>query len=341
MDMNIRTTDFSIHDIMLRFNTDSGLISSSISEFLECFQAEEILGSTDITVSLFDLPRGIAPGFSVPEDSKLLYEPSETDMFDISILGISHLNLYVDEDGSTYYADFGDLGGLQYSPKQGTATGHIHTIESDDSSTISRFVFSFAMDKLLEARGCFAIHCSAVEKNGKGIIFPGFSGAGKTTACIALIRRGYGFLGDDRPFLQYSKNGNLELLSFPEYIDVTDETVYLFPELKEKNCLVENRHLRKKSFNAEDRYPGSIRMSCTPKAIIYPEISKSKKSYLEKLSKSDTLKSLLPHSLLVFDKDIAKKHFDILFDLVKSTDCYKLKFGANIHELPELMESIF
>ena len=316
------------------------MISSAVSNLLEYFKTAKALNSVDITVSLLDRMKGIAPDFSVPKDSKLLYAPSETDMFDMSMFGIPHLNLYANKDGSTYHIDAGDLGCLKYHPKMGTADGYVHSAASSDSSTISRFIFAFAMDQLLEARGCFRIHCSAVEKNGKGVIMPGFSGAGKTTACIALIRRGFGFLGDDRPFLRYGKNGGLELLSFPEYIDVTDETIRLFPELKENDLLVENRHLRKKSFNAEDCYPGSTQTSCTPKVVLYPEISKGKESYLEKLSKSDALKSLMPHSLLVFDKDVAKRHFDILFDLVKSIDCYKLKFGADIHKLPALVESI-
>jgi len=340
MDKDIKTLYFSIHDMNLRLITGNGLIASSISEYLGYFKTKEISGLTDLNISLSDIEEDVSIQLSIPPDSGLLYAPSDTDMFDMSMFGFSHFDLYADKDGSTYYVDLGDLGIVSYNPNKGTANGYIQILESIHSNVASRTLLMFVLDKLLEARGCFRIHCSAVEKDGKGILFPGFSGAGKTTACIALIRQGYGFLGDDRPFLRYGRNGGMEILSFPDYIDVTNETIDLFPELKEEDLLKENRHLRKKSFYADDLYPGSIKTSCAPRAILYPEISGGKESYLEELSKSETLKSLLPHSMLVFDKDIAKRHFDILFDLVKAADCYKLKFGSNIDNLPDLIESI-
>jgi len=77
-----------------------------------------------------------------------------------------------------------------------------------------------------------------------------------------------------------------------------------------------------------------------PKAILYIEISGAQQSRLEKFSKSDALKSFLPHSLLVLDKEIARRHFDILSDLVVSCNCYRLKLGSDIHDLPALIGSI-
>jgi hypothetical protein len=167
-----------------------------------------------------------------------------------------------------------------------------------------------------------------------GSDIPGFSGAGKTTSCVALIRRGFGFLGDDRPILRYDKTGGLELLSFPEPIDVTDYTIQLFPELKNYTLLMDNRNLRKKSFNAEALYPGSTRTSCVPRIILFPEISANGKSSLEIFPKSEALKNFLPHSLLAFDKEIARKHFDIIFDLIQTTDCYKAKLAQICNIFP-------
>jgi len=179
-----------------------------------------------------------------------------------------------------------------------------------------------------------------VESDDKGIIIPGFSGAGKTTSCIALIRGGFGFLGDDRPILRYSRNRDLELLSFPERVNVTNKTINFFPELTISKRIEHNSSLVKKSFFVEDIYPGSTRDLCIPKAILYPEISTARSSCLENLSKSDALSLFLPHSMLVYDKVTAKKHFDIISDLIESVHTYKLRLGPDIHNLPKLVGSI-
>jgi hypothetical protein len=212
--------------------------------------------------------------------------------------------------------------------------------ESIPPRVLSVTLFMFLLDRLLQARGLFATHCSAVEKEGKGLIFPGFSGSGKTTACIALIRAGFGFLGDDRPFLRYDGGGNLELLAFPERIDVTDETLNFFPELREGGFLEAHRNQTKKSFRADTAYPGCVRDACVPRIILYPEIAEGRESRLEDLPRSEALKSLLPHGLLVFDKRASRKHFELLCDLVESTDCYRLRFGADVAALPRLVASV-
>ena len=252
---------------------------------------------------------------------------------------MKHYDIYVNSNNSVYYMDLGDPGFLSYRPEEGTANGYIRDPESIHPNTISSFIFMFILNQLLKAKDYFPIHCSAVEKEGKGILLPGFSGSGKTTSCIAFIRRGYGFLGDDRQILCYRKNGGVKLLSFPEPINVTNKTINFFSELVENKLLHYNNDSGKQRFPVEELYPGSVRDVCIPQLILYPEISADAKSSLYKLPKSEALSLFLPHSLLVLDKKVAGRHFNIIGDLIHSTDCYHLKLGSNIHDLPELVES--
>ena len=339
---NHLTAHYLIHGIPLKFISNNLHVFSAVNKLLECFLCEKTLGtpSEGLTITFFDNHDDTAHQGIIPSGLKLLYSSSEEDLFDIKEFGIDKMSLYVNEDDFTYYAGFGTIGLFSYSMKKGVAEGYLKEPEAINPNLISSFVFIFLLAELLKGKGYFLAHCSGVEKNGQGIIFPGFSGAGKTTSCVALIRRGYGFLGDDRPILRYNKSGGLELLSFPEPIDVTDYTIQLFPELKNYRLFLDNRNLRKQSFIAEELYPGSTRDSCVPKLILFPEISAAKKSSLEVFPKSEALKTFLPHSLLAFDKEIARQHFDIIFDLIQSTDCYKVKLGADIQSLPDLVESI-
>lgn len=332
------TANYSIHGKTLQFNTNNKFIYSSIHASLEYFLTEEQSTRPDITFSLFDNRDDAISHNRVPLDSKLLYTPSKNDRFDTRLTKLKKFDLYVDNKNSTYYLNLGSWGFLSYSSDDSTAYGHIKNPELVGTNVISDYIFKFVLNELLKSIGYFPVHCSVLEKNDKGIILPGFSGAGKTTSCIALIRRGYGFLGDDRPIMRYGGNKNVEILSFPENINVTNKTINLFPELVENKLL--RKGLIKKNFNVEDIYPGSIKELCIPKVLLYPEISAVRNSYLEKLSKGEALSLFLPHSMLVFDKETAKSHFDIISDLIKSVDTYKFKLGHDIHDLPELVGSI-
>ena len=339
---NHLTAHYLIHGIPLTLTSNNVHIFSAVNKLLEYFLSKKtsLTPSDGLFITFFDNHHDTTHQGMLPSGLKSLYSSSEEDLFDIKEFGIDKMSLYVNEDDFTYYVAFGTIGLFSYNIKKGAAEGYLKEPEEINPNLISSFIFIFLLAELLKGKGLFLAHCSGVEKNGKGVIFPGFSGAGKTTSCIALIRQGFGFLGDDRPILRYSKSGGLELLSFPEPVDVTDYTIQLFPELKNYRFFLDNRNLRKQSFIAEELYPGSTRDSCVPKLILFPEISANKKTSLELFPKSEALKTFLPHSLLAFDKDSARQHFDIIFDLIQSTDCYKVKLGADMQRLPALVESV-
>ena len=131
--------------------------------------------------------------------------------------------------------------------------------------------------------------------------------------------------------------GSFEEIGFDEDYAITLE---FFPELTGSYFVRENKGLSKKSFCVADIYPGSVTNKCLPRVVLYPERCQGSECFLEELSKSEALSSFLPHSMLVFDKETSKKHFDILFDLITSVETYKLKLGSNVHVLPELVASI-
>lgn len=59
------------------------------------------------------------------------------------------------------------------------------------------FLMGSAMGALLHQRNILALHAGAVEVGGRGVIFAGASGVGKSTLTAAFHRRGYPFLADD------------------------------------------------------------------------------------------------------------------------------------------------
>ena len=64
-------------------------------------------------------------------------------------------------------------------------------------TNVRAFLLGSALGALLHQRGLFPIHASAVEIDGKAILFAGASGAGKSTMATHLSKRGHAFLCDD------------------------------------------------------------------------------------------------------------------------------------------------
>ena len=83
---------------------------------------------------------------------------------------------------------------------------------------------------------CF-LHCGAVEKDGKAIIFPAEGGVGKTTMAIYLVSRGYNYLSDD--WLVAGKDGK----AYPFY-----KTIHVFDYNLKKDRPMAKRVLGWKRF---------------------------------------------------------------------------------------------
>jgi hypothetical protein len=183
------------------------------------------------------------------------------------------------------------------------------------------------------------IHAAALERNGGGVLIPGLSGSGKTTSCVSLIRAGYRCLSDDKPFLRENGNG-IEILAFPERIDVTDRTIAFFPELRGAPPGLLKSGYRKKHFVPEALYAASPVQVARLEVVLFPQISGKRKSRLEKLTKVQALETLLPHGLVVLDYELSRRQFDLLTRLVEEAECYRLHFGNDVLELPRLVDSL-
>jgi len=72
-----------------------------------------------------------------------------------------------------------------------------HAGLSPDASDIRLFLLGGAFGYLCHQRGPLPIHASAVEVDGRAVLFTGVSGAGKSTLATAFLRRGHRLVSDD------------------------------------------------------------------------------------------------------------------------------------------------
>ena len=324
---------FSIHDVSLNCYSNSLIIADAIRWFLDYFQCETFARS-DLEITLHAIERREQrPPVLIQPDEMFFQHHGKT--AGDALREEWNCSLY--RNGGRLIADFHEQGRLCIDHARGRVEGDLIRPDAMHRDVCATY-FHFALSELLRREGLYTIHATALERNGHGVLIPGSSGRGKTTCCISLLRGGYRYLSDDHPLIRENESG-IELLCFPEKIDVTDRTIEFFPELKEAVGVL-GWGIQKRYFYAQEFYPNAIVDACRPSLIIIPEIDNSARSRLVPLPKNRVLEELLIQGLLVFDKEIAGRQFETFCRLVDGVDCYRLLFGGDVLELPRVIDEV-
>ncbi|VUZ85507.1 HPr kinase/phosphorylase [Candidatus Methylomirabilis lanthanidiphila] len=332
------TQTFDLYGIGVQVDTEIPLLAAGIGDLLRRFARDRAADSQPLRF-IYErsgkAPDPLTCGSSNGAGS-LLFSTSWKNAFDLAgRLGIDW-DVYTRDGG--LLLDYHRRGRLWLDTSGGRLEGLLAEPLDLHQALLPSIFFFFPFAQLLARRGLHVVHAAALERNGCGVLIPGMSGSGKSTCCVSLMRAGYRCLSDDKPFLR-KNGGDVELLPFPEMIDVTDQSVAFFPELSRAATALETG-FRKKRFCAETLYPGSAADAVAPSVILFPNISGEPTSRVETLSKAQALRTLLPHSLLCFDRGISVRHFELLARLVETTTCYRLHFGRDVLDLPRLVDRL-
>lgn len=323
---------FSLYGTAVKFQTALPVLAAPVNELLRHFRQESLDGSSPLTIQF----HGVRDRADIPvilsTSARLLASGTGEAVGDRRATGLAY---QVSQDQGCLIADFHDIGLLVIDGTQGKAEGYLINPETVPANLIE-YLFHLALIELLRRQGLYTVHATALEHKGRAILIPGNSGRGKTTSFISLLRSGYRYLSDDHPLLQ-DIGTHVEVLPFPIKINVTDATVAFFPELRDAPGHVLHPGVPKRYFYAEDLYPTAVGARCRPALVLFPHVVDAADSHLELLPKSRALEALLPQALLVYDKDVARKEFQVLAKLVQQVDCYRLHFGRDILNLPNLI----
>jgi hypothetical protein len=326
---------FSIHGLSLNLISNSGFMLKAVESLLFYFQRSTVFSDPDVEFHLFETPpEEMHPFEQMRDGGEVLYDSEVEDRMGLARrMGLTVRYLSWKDH---YIADFGSWGVLILDLADAAGYGFFPETSALDPAVFSNFIFLIGLSEILRSKELFLIHSGALGKDGKGILVPGFTGSGKTTLTIALVRQGFRFLSDDRPLLR--ENRPMELLAFPERVDVTEKTASFFPELRDLPVHLFKKGPLKKSFWIETAYPDSIVESCRPEVLIFPRVAERKRSRLIPLSRVEATERVLPHSLLVFERGIAEKQFHFLCRMVERMDCYELRFGQDVLQVHRVIE---
>jgi len=323
---------FSIYGMRLKYVTGSPVLAAPVNELLKHFRQDSVEESTELTLCFKDVQDRADIPLRLSPSARQLSVGTGAAVRDQPETGLPY---EVIQDEGRLIADFHNLGVLLMDGVQGRAEGYLINPETMPANLIE-YLFHLALIELLRHRGLYPIHAAALEKHGRGILISGNSGRGKTTSSLSLLRSGYRYLSDDHPLIR-DAGTHVDVLPFPTKINVTRATIELFPELADVPDHVPHPGSRKWSFHAEDRYPTLIGERCRPAMVLFPHVADVPHSHLELLSKRRALELLLPQTLLVFDPEVARREFEVLAKLARQVDCYRLHFGRDIFDLPNLL----
>lgn len=323
---------FSLYGTALRYATVSPLLGAPVNELLKAFRRDTLHQSIPLTLCFHAYQdRADIPWTKSPSARQLVFQPVAS----VSDSPANGLPYEVIQDGGRLITDFHGVGVLVIDDKEGRVDGYLIKPETMHANLIE-YLFRTALFQLLRTRELYTIHAGALEKYGHGVLISGYSGRGKTTAIISLLRSGYRYLSDDHPLIR-DTGTHVDILPFPTKINVTDETIALFPELRNATDHVLHTGSPKRSFYAEDLYTNLMGECCQPVVVLFPHVIDAPHSHLELLPKSRALEVLLPQALLVFDPEVARREFQVLAKMVQHVDCYRLHFGRDILDLPNLI----
>lgn len=321
----------SVHGTELTFTTNSRELAHSVESLLRHFRCQT-LTTEPVHMQFSAVERRSDIPIRISGKALLLHSGSG---LVIGCGGQTTWRCDIYSGGGALFADFHEEGLVVIDSRSLSAQGYLVRPE-DMAPDIRNSFVHFAMTELLKRRGIFTFHATALEYQGSGILIPGFSGRGKTTSFLSLLRSGYRYLSDDHPFFRLTDSG-VELLPYPLKINVTDHTISFFPELRNAPSSVLRAGTPKRYFYPEDLYPNPLGQSCTPAIILFPSVVDAPYSCLEPLSKKAALEMILPHSLLVYEPEVAREEFKALTRLIQQTDCYRLHFGRDVVDLPWLV----
>ncbi|MCG2577777.1 HprK-related kinase A [Dechloromonas sp. XY25] len=137
------------------------------------------------------------------------------------------------------------------------------------------------------------VHSAVVEKNGKGIIFPGTPGSGKSTLCAALTCRGWRLLSDEMALISL-RTGQIH--PFPRPIGLKNVSIDIIRDFGENLLFGKTVHDTAKGDVAHLCPPAesvaAARITATPFAVVFPRYQQGAELEFRPVSKGQAMLQL-------------------------------------------------
>ncbi len=315
---------YDVHGVVTRVYADDHLLALAIQDFLRPFRS---LPEANPDIEFYLLTK--KAGSEV--DAGGHYFGSGEILYDWQVLRYSRR-------GQLRYQEAPGAGSIVADLDAGLAVAFVEEGMAARAWSVAHLVFFPIWAQLLKTKGIFPLHAAGLERNGKGILFPGKSGCGKSTLALHLLRSGYRLLGDDTVFVRMDGKG-AGMLFFPE-VPLCSDMAGLNSGQMHAIELTEDRWKPKNGVDFSEVGAGSVIKSCHTDALVFPVIASDGRTRFEGVGQTEALAELILYAFLFMDPETSKENFALLAGLVQSARCFRLHMGTDGAEIAAAVDKI-
>jgi hypothetical protein len=185
------------------------------------------------------------------------------------------------------------------------------------------------------------IHTGLVARDGKGVLFAGRSGSGKSTSSLACISSGFDYLGEDYVALEHQQDG--AFVGHSLYNSVFLDTVHLtrFSELSP--CAIKGRlpHEEKSVIILSQIFPERLKRAVPIQILALLRVAHTPQPKFRPASKGEALLALGPSSLLqIPNRGLGVRGFKKLAQLVEQVPCYWLEVAGDLRSIADGVDEL-
>jgi hypothetical protein len=186
--------------------------------------------------------------------------------------------------------------------------------------------------------GVQQLHAGLVARDGKGVLFIGQSGSGKSTCTLACALDGFDYLGDDHNGLQMTQDGRCIGHSFYNAARIGPGHLEHFPELRAHEVPPHNEY-DQKSLVWMTQVTGRVARKCDSVAVVMPRIVSGGSTRFRPASKVQTLIALAP-STLKAPMGAGFGGFMNLTEFIPKIPCFLLECGSDVRQIPDCVRQM-
>ena len=302
------STCWRLHDVVVEAVTHDGVIGARWQQTLSSLQPVAGAATLRVELELTDvLPRAPAHQADFRHGDLIEY--------------------YL--EGSVATARLPRFGQIRIDLASGVSEGWLLPAAVSSHAAFEDLV-AISLSPHLRRRGRFLVHAFAGELDGRAVLLVGPIGSGKTTAGVTLLAAGWRLLANDSPLV--ARGG--EVLSYPGPIAITRDTVARVGlPIDTDQAATDDKLL----VDPDAIWPGVRVDRAAVGAIVLIGLGEHEDHRFVRLSPSEALVGLLPHSVEQWDRETMPEHLTALRELVEAAPAWRLSFGSRVDALPPLL----
>lgn len=208
------------------------------------------------------------------------------------------------------YEVFRDNEQVSVTPSAGTALRHL--------------VWDVNREAVASAQGLLLLHASAVEHDGRAVLFPAPMGSGKTTLVAGLVHRGLRYITDEAVAIDPA---TFLIRPYPKPLSIESGSWHVLEDLRpDVDPALETFFEHAWYLSADEIRTGALAPACTPGTVIVPRYERGARTELVETRRSDALIALAENSFNI-TSFATQSAMELLADVVRGCRGYRLSVG--------------